>query len=54
MTVQELIDRLEKVQDKEVPVVLVEWFQRNPMTAKYDLSTNRIVVQLHRVAILVD
>ena len=54
MTVQELIDKLEKVQDKEVPVVLVEWSKQNPMTAKYDLSTNRIVVQPHRVAILVD
>jgi hypothetical protein len=52
MTVQELIDKLQKVQDKEVPVVLVDWSIQSPLTAKYDLSTNRIVVQAHRVAII--
>ncbi len=54
MTVQELINRLENVRDKSVPVVLVEWSIQNPMMAKYDLSTNRIMVQPHRLAILID
>lgn len=54
MTVQELIERLEKIKDKSVPVVLVEWSIQNPILAKADLSTNRIVVQPHRVAILTD
>jgi len=54
MTVQELINKLQKVQDKEVPVVLVDWSLQNPLTAKYDLTINRIIVQAHRVAIIVD
>lgn len=54
MTVQELIERLEKVKDKSVPVVIAEWSIQNPMLAKVDLTTNRLVVQPHRVAILVD
>lgn len=54
MTVQELIDKLDKIKDKSVPVVLAEWSIQNPMMAKVDLSTNRIMVQAHRVAILVD
>ena len=54
MTVQELIDKLQNVKDKSVPVVLVEWSIQNPMMAKCDVSTNRIVVQPHRVAIITD
>lgn len=54
MTVQELIDRLEKVRDKDVPVVLVQWSIQNPMIAKADVTTHRIVVQPHRVAIITD
>ena len=54
MTVQELIERLEKVKDKSVPVVLVQWSIQNPMIAKADVSTHRIVVQPHRVAIITD
>lgn len=54
MTVQELIERLEKVKDKDVPVVLVQWSIQNPMIAKVDVTTNRIVIQPHRVAILID
>lgn len=54
MTVQELIDRLQSIKDKSVPVALVEWSIQNPMVAKHDLSSNRIVVQAHRVAIIVD
>lgn len=54
MTVQELIERLEKVKDKDVPVVLVQWSIQNPMIAKADVTTNRIVIQPHRVAILID
>lgn len=54
MTVQELIDKLEGIRDKSVPVVLVEWSIQNPMMAKCDVTTNRIVVQPHRVAIITD
>jgi hypothetical protein len=54
MTVQELIERLERVKDKDVPVVLVQWSIQNPMIAKADVTTNRIVIQPHRVAILID
>jgi len=54
MTVQELIDKLDKIKDKSVPVVLAEWSIQNPMMAKVDLTTNRIMVQAHRVAILMD
>lgn len=54
MTVQELIDKLDKIKDKSVPVVLAAWSIQNPMMAKGDLTTNRIIVQAHRVAILMD
>lgn len=54
MTVQELIDKLDQVKDKSVPVVLVEWSIQNPMMAKADVTTNRLVVQPHRVAIITD
>lgn len=54
MTVQELIDKLETIKDKTVPVVLVEWSIQNPLCAKADVTTNRIVVQAHRVAIITD
>ena len=54
MTVQELIERLEKVKDKDVPVVLVQWSIQNPMIAKADVTTHRIVIQSHRVAIITD
>lgn len=54
MTVQELIDKLETIKDKSVPVVLAEWSIQNPMMSKVDLTTNRLVVQAHRLAILID
>lgn len=54
MTVNELIAKLETIRDKSVPVVLAEWSIQNPMLAKRDLTTNRIVVQPHRVAIITD
>lgn len=54
MTVEDLIEKLLLVRDKTVPVVLVEWSIQNPMMAKADVTTNRIVVQPHRVAIIVD
>jgi hypothetical protein len=54
MTVQELIDKLDKIKDKSVPVVLAAWSIQNPMMARGDLTTNRIIVQPHRVAILTD
>jgi hypothetical protein len=54
MTVQELLNRLEAVKDKELPVMLVEWSIQNPLMAKHELTTNRMVVQAHRVSIIVD
>jgi len=54
VTVQELIDKLEKIRDKEVPVVLVEWSKQSIFSTKADLTTNRIVVQPHRVALIVE
>lgn len=54
MTVSELIDKLESIKDKSVPVVLVEWSIGNPMFAKYDLTTNRLVIQPHRLAIIIE
>jgi len=54
MTVQELIERLQKVKDKTLPVVLVEWNIQNPMSTKHEVDANRIVVQPHRIAIITD
>jgi hypothetical protein len=54
MTVRELIEKLEQVKDKNVPVVLVDWSIQNPMMARADVTTHRIVVQPHRVAIITD
>lgn len=54
MTVQELLDKLESIKDKSIPVVLVEWSIQNPLSSKNDLSSNRIVVQPHRVALITD
>lgn len=54
MTVQELIDKLESLKDKSVPVVLVEWSIQNPLMGKYDLTALRIVEQAHRLAIITD
>lgn len=54
MTVQELIAKLETIKDKTVPIVLVSWSIQNPLCAKADVTTNRIVVQAHRVAIIPD
>jgi len=54
VTVDELITKLEKIKDKSIPVVLVEWSIQNPMLAKVDVTTNRIIVQPHRLAIIID
>lgn len=54
MTVEELISKLEKIKDKSVPVVLVEWDIQNPLAKKVEVTPNRIVVQAHRVAIIID
>ncbi len=54
MTVEELIRKLERVRDQSVPVVLVEWDIQNPIAKKAEVTPNRIVVQAHRVAIIID
>jgi hypothetical protein len=53
MTVEELIERLDKIRDKTVPVVLVEWSKRSAFSDK-ELTPNRLVVQAHRLAIIVE
>jgi hypothetical protein len=54
MTVEELIRKLESVKDKSVPVVLVEWSVQNPTATKAEVTPNRLLVQAHRVAIIID
>lgn len=54
MTVQDLIDKLEAVKDKSVPVVLTEWAIQNPLHTKWEVTKDRVVVQPHRVAIITD
>lgn len=54
MTVEELIRKLESIKDKSVPVVLTEWSIQNPTTSKAELTSNRLLVQAHRVAIITD
>lgn len=54
MTVQELIDKLESIRDKNVPVTLVEWAIQNPLMTRCELTTERVLVQPYRVAIVID
>jgi hypothetical protein len=54
MTVEELIRKLEKIKDKSVPVVLVEWEIQNPLSKKDELTSDRLLMQAHRVAIIID
>ena len=54
MTVQELISKLESIRDKNVSVTLVEWSIQNPLMTRCELTTERILVQPHRVAIVID
>lgn len=54
MTVDELISKLSKVKDKSLPVVLVEWGIQNPLSAKAELTIDKLVIQAHRIAIVTD
>jgi len=52
MTVQELIDTLMKIRDKDKPVVLASWSIREPFHTKKELQTNMLVDQAHKLNIL--
>lgn len=52
MTVQELIDTLMKIRDKEKPVVLSSWTIREPFSIKKELQNNMLVDQAHKLNIL--
>ena len=54
MTVQELISKLESIRDKNVSVTLVEWSIQNTLMTRCELTTERILVQPPRVAIVID
>ena len=52
MTVQELIDTLMKIKDKNKPVVLASWSVREPFLTKKEVQTNMLVDQTHKLNIL--
>lgn len=52
MNVQELIDKLEKIKDKDKPIVLSSWSIREPFHTKKELQTNMLVDQPHKLNIL--
>jgi hypothetical protein len=52
MNVQELIDKLEKVRDKEKPVVLSSWSIGDPLRTLKELDTNMLVDQPHKLNII--
>ena len=52
MTVQELIDTLMKIKDKNKPVVLASWSVREPFLTKKEVQTNMLVDQAHKLNIL--
>jgi hypothetical protein len=52
MTVQELIDTLMKIKDKDKPVVLASWSIKEPFATKKELHTNMLVDQAHKLNIL--
>jgi hypothetical protein len=52
MTVQELIDTLMKIKDKDKPVVLSSWSVRDPFHIKKELQSNMLIDQTHKLNIL--
>jgi hypothetical protein len=52
MTVQELIERLDKIKDKSIPVVLLNWDTNGSTGSGLTLTPNRLMTQAHRLAIL--
>jgi len=52
MTVQELIERLDKIKDKSIPVVLLNWDASGSTGSGIVLTPNRLLTQAHRLAIL--
>jgi len=54
LNVQELIDKLNKVRDKEKPVVLSAWSIGDPFRTNKELHTNMLVDQPHKLNILTE
>lgn len=54
MTVQELIDKLEKIRDKDKPVVISTWSISDPFFTIKELQTNMLVDQAHKLNILAE
>ena len=54
MNVQELIDTLMKIKDKDKPVVISVWSIRDPFHIKKELQTNMLVEQPHKLNILTE
>jgi hypothetical protein len=54
MNVQELIDKLEKIKDKEKPVVLSAWSIGDTFRTLRKLDTNMLVDQPHKLNILTE
>lgn len=54
MNVQDLINKLEKIRDKEKPVVLSAWSIGNPFRTHKELDTNMLVDQPHKLNILTE
>lgn len=54
MTVQELIDKLEKIKDKEKVVVISSWSISDPFRTIRELETNMLVDQPHKLNILAE
>ena len=54
MNVQELIIKLEKIRNKEKPVVLSSWSIGDPFRTLKELDTNMLVDQPHKLNILTE
>jgi hypothetical protein len=52
MNIQELIDKLNTIKDKEKPVVLSAWSIGNPFRTVKEIQTNMLVDQPHKLNIL--
>lgn len=54
MNVQQLINKLEKIKDKEKPVVLCHWSIGDPFRTVKEIETNMLVDQPHKLNILTE
>jgi hypothetical protein len=54
MNVQDLINKLEKIKDKEKIVVISSWSISDPFRTLRELDTNMLVDQAHKLNILAE